>query len=158
MSYCHLVASRSTFIRKKMKLWFITTDGSKYYCSRLVGADTKAAPNQCNIRLLSQWQNGPITSSLWFIVNVAADVAAVASALCGLIMETDSNKTAPQRSGQTGSRLRAWFHFWVKSWVFCSWEFCLIDGCIAPWGHTECGTCGFTDVRGLSRIICEQVE
>lgn len=68
---------------------------------------------------------------------LAADEAAVANAPCvGLIMETDSNKTAQQRTVQTGSRLCV-ISFWFESCVLCSWELCAIDACISP-GDTHC--------------------
>ena len=70
---------------------------------------------------------------------LAADVAAVANAPCvWLIMEMDRNKTAQQRTAQTGGRLSvSVISFWVESCVLCSWEMCSIDVCIDP-GETYC--------------------
>lgn len=83
---------------------------------------------------------------------LAADVAAVANARCvGLIMETDSNKTAQQRTAQTVCEC-------VSLCVFCAWKLCSNHASIDPRDTHWCTTCGFTDVRGLSGIICEQVE
>lgn len=106
MSYCHLVAPRCTFIMENGIVahhhWCLQI---YTYCSSLVVADTKAAPNHGNIRLLSRWQNGLIIYDPWLWWMLTADVAAVANALCvGLIMETDLNKTAQQRTAQTGGR------------------------------------------------------
>lgn len=47
----------------------------------------------------------------------------------------------------------------ISSWIGkrFSWDLRSIDA-HGPGGRTLCTTCGFTDVRGLSGIICEQVE
>lgn len=144
-----------------MKLWLINTEWLQIYtyCYMLVYADTKAAPNHCAIRLLSQWQNGLIISTplLWWML--AADVAAVANAPCvGLIMEMDSNKTAKQRTAQTGKRRVCVCHF-IWGWELCAVLMgVVLKRCLVrPRGQALCTMCGL-QMLGLCRIICEQVD
>lgn len=105
---------------------------------------------------VAEWPN-------YFQPMVVVNVSSWCCSCCQCMCSADNGDGLKQESQTKHST--DWLQTAFKCNFILGWEMCVLlmgvvlNRCLyRPRGHKLCTTCGITEVRGLSGIICEQVE